>query len=107
MPVACEHHPRSDGSIVDLALLAEVCERYGVVELSLFGSLARGTATAVSDVDLLYVMAPGRSVGFAINRLEDELSQLFGRSVDLVSKRSLHRLLRDRVLAEAETVYAA
>jgi predicted nucleotidyltransferase len=52
-------------------------------------------------------MASGRALGFAINRLEDELSELFGRRVDLVSKRSLHRLLRERVLAEARTIYAA
>jgi predicted nucleotidyltransferase len=43
----------------------------------------------------------------AINRLEDERSELFGCKVDLVSKRTLHRLLRDRVLAEARTIYAA
>jgi hypothetical protein len=98
---------RNDGTDVDVSRLVEVCERYGVVELSLFGSVAQGTATASSDIDLLYVMAPGRSLGFAINRLEDELTNLFGRRVDLVSKRSLHRLLRDRVLAEAQTLYAA
>lgn len=92
---------------VDLARLAAVCERYGVAELSVFGSVARGTATAASDIDLLYVMAPGRALGFALNRLEDELSDLFGRRVDLVSKRALHRMLRDRVLAEAQTLYAA
>lgn len=90
-----------------MARLAEVCERYGVAELLVFGSVARATATAESDVDLLYSMAPGRALGFAINRLEDDLSELFGRRVDLVSKRSLHRLLRDTVLAEAQTLYAA
>lgn len=96
-----------DGATVDSARLAEVCERYGIAELSVFGSVVRGTATAGSDVDLLYVMAPGRTLGFAINRLEDELSDLFGRKVDLVSKRALHRMLRERVLAEAQTLYAA
>ena len=95
------------GASVDPARLADVCVRYGIAELSLFGSVARGTESAASDVDLLYVMAPGRTLGFGINRLEDELSVVFGRRVDLVSKRSLHRLLRDRVLAEARTLYAA
>lgn len=95
------------GTDIDLTRLVEVCERYGVAELSVFGSVARGTATESSDVDLLYVMAPGRALGFAINRLEDELSELFSRRVDLVSRRSLHRALRERVLAEARTIYAA
>ncbi len=99
--------PGVNGSIVDLARLAEVCERYGIGELLVFGSVARATATAGSDVDLLYVMAPGRALGFAINRLEDDLSDLFGRKIDLVSKRMLHRMLRDMVLAEAQTLYAA
>jgi predicted nucleotidyltransferase len=53
------------------------------------------------------VLAPNRRLGFAIDRLEDELADVFGRRVDLVSKKSLHRLLRDEVLAEARTLYAA
>lgn len=99
--------PGVAGATVDIARLTEVCERYGVAELLVFGSVARGTATVGSDVDLLYVMVPGRALGFAINRLEDDLSALFGRKVDLVSKRSLHRMLRKAVLAEAQTLYAA
>ncbi len=92
---------------VDAARLADVCERYGVCELAVFGSVARGVATPMSDVDLLYVMTPGRSLGFSINRLEDELGEVFGRRVDLVAKRAVHPMLRDNVLAEARTLYAA
>ncbi len=95
------------GTVVDRARLAEVCERYGVAELSVFGSVARGEARPDSDLDLLYVLAPGRHLGFSINRLEDELAELFGRSVDLVSKSALHRVIRDDVLAEARSLYAA
>ena len=92
---------------VDPARLADVCERYGIAELAVFGSLARGVATSTSDVDLLYVMASGRSLGFAFNRLEEELAEVFGRQVDLVAKRAVHRMLHDNVLAEARTLYAA
>ena len=92
---------------VDPTRLADICERYGVAELAVFGSVARGLATPTSDVDLLYVMAAGCSLGFAINRLEDELAEVFGRRVDLVAKRAVHRMLRDSVLAEARTLYAA
>lgn len=95
------------GTAVDRARLVEVCERYGIAELSVFGSVARGEARAGSDLDLLYVLAPGRHLGFSINRLEDELAALFGRPVDLVSKVSLHRVMRDDVLAEARELYAA
>jgi len=95
------------GREIDLARLADICGRFGVVELAVFGSTVRDEATRDSDIDLLYVMAPDRRLGFAVDRLEDELADLFGRNVDLVSKRSLHRLLRDEVLAEARTLYAA
>ena len=95
------------GGRVDLDRLAEICRRFGVVELDLFGSAARGTATESSDVDVLYVLAPGSGLGFSVNRLEDELASVFGRPVDLVSKRALHPLLRDEVLADARVLYAA
>ena len=96
-----------DGREIDLARLSDICRRFGVAELAVFGSTAREEATRDSDVDLLYVMEPGRRLGFAIDRLEDELAELLGRKVDLVSKASLHPLLRDDVLAEARTLYAA
>jgi predicted nucleotidyltransferase len=88
------------------ARLIDVCRRYGVEELAVFGSVARGEASADSDVDLLYVLAPGARLGFALNRLEDELAEIFGRPVDLVSRKALHPLLRDTVEAEARTLYA-
>lgn len=95
------------GTAVDRHRLADVCERYGVAELSAFGSVARGDEEADSDLDLLYVLAPGRHLGFSINRLEDELSELFGRPVDLVSKAALHPAIREHVLAEARVLHAA
>ena len=92
---------------VDLERLREVCERYGVIRLEVFGSVVHGVARPESDIDLLYTLAPGRHLGFAINALEDELQALFGRKVDLVSKAALHRLIRDDLLAEAHSLYAA
>ncbi|MCB1030923.1 MAG: nucleotidyltransferase family protein [Acidimicrobiales bacterium] len=87
--------------------LTDICVRYGVAELSVFGSVARSEDRVDSDIDLLYTLAPGRHLGFAINALEDELQALFGRKVDLVSKAALHRLIRDDLLAEAHSLYAA
>lgn len=98
-------------SVLDLAFdherLARVCTEFGVAELSVFGSVARGEAGDGSDLDLLYVLRPDRHLGFSINRLEDELSALFGRPVDLVSKGALHRAIREDVLAEARELYVA
>jgi predicted nucleotidyltransferase len=95
------------GFEVDEGRLADICSRYGISELQIFGSQARGTAGTDSDIDILYTLRPGRRLGWEIEQLADDLSELFGRRVDLVSLRSLHPLLKPSVLAEARPVYAA
>jgi uncharacterized protein len=95
------------GVEVDGRRLADVCDRYGIAELQVFGSQAPGTAGPGSDIDVLYTLRPGRRLGWEIEQLADELTALFGRRVDLVSLRSLHPLLQSSVLAEARPVYAA
>jgi uncharacterized protein len=95
------------GVEVDEAQLAAICDRYGIAELKLFGSRARGTARPDSDIDILYALRPGRRLGWEIEQLADELAELFGHPVDLVSARGLHPLLRPSVLAEMQPVYAA
>jgi predicted nucleotidyltransferase len=92
---------------VDATALSAVCERYGIAELAIFGSVAKGDAGPESDVDVLYVLRDGVHLGWAINDLADDLEEVLGRPVDLVSKRALHRQLKDAVLAEARVVYAA
>ena len=95
------------GVTVDEMRLADVCARYGIAQLMIFGSVARGTAEPSSDVDILYELQPGRRLGWEIEDLSDELSELFGRPVDLVSQAALHERLRAAVLAEAQPLYAA
>ncbi len=96
-----------DSLAIDSDEIAGICTRYGIAELAVFGSVARGAARPHSDVDLLYVLVPGRHLGFSINDLEDELAAAFGRPVDLVARSALHRMMRDEVLSEARTLYAA
>ncbi len=79
------------GRRVDSARLVEICERYGVAELSVFGSVARREERLDSDVDLLF----------------EELQDLLGRQVDLLTKDSIHHLIRDAVLGEARVLYEA
>jgi len=95
------------GVDVDERRLAEICDRYGIAELQIFGSQARGTSEPDSDIDVLYTLRPGRRLGWEIEELADELTDLFGHRVDLVSLRALHPMLRPSVLAEARPVYAA
>jgi predicted nucleotidyltransferase len=95
------------GVKVDVARLAAVCDKYGIAQLSVFGSRAQGKARQDSDIDVLYTLRPGRRLGWEIEQLADELSELLGHQVDLVSLRALHPLLQPAVLAEARPLYAA
>jgi len=92
---------------VDEAALAAICHKYGIAELKVFGSRARGTARPGSDVDVLYTLRPGRKLGWEIEQLADELTNLLAHDVDLVSLRSLHPRIKPTVLAEARPLYAA
>ncbi len=95
------------GASVDETRLAAICSRYGIAELQIFGSGARDQARPDSDIDILYTLQPGHRLGWEIEQLADELGELFGRRIDLVSKRALHPLLRSSVLAEVQPLYAA
>jgi predicted nucleotidyltransferase len=97
----------------DIALpedrIAELCQRYGVMELSVFGSVLRDDFGPESDVDFLVVFDRddyGPWMG-KLSGLEAELSALLGRKVDLVPKPLLKWVIRDRVLAEAQPIYVA
>jgi predicted nucleotidyltransferase len=73
---------------LDLAVnperLAELCRRFHVSKLELFGSRAKGTARPDSDVDLLVTFEPGQTPGLAFVALAEELETILGRSVDLL-----------------------
>ena len=87
--------------------LDALCRRFGIARLDVFGSVARGEDGPGSDVDLLYELAQGRALGWEIEDLSQDLADLFGRPVDLVSRKALHPLIRDQVLADAEPFYVA
>jgi uncharacterized protein len=87
--------------------LRALCRRRHIRRLALFGSVLREDFRANSDVDMLVEFAPEHTPGLEIVDIERELSTLFGgRRVDLVNPRYLNRRLKDRVLAEAEELYA-
>ena len=92
--------------LVDRERIAEFCRRHRVRRLALFGSVLRDDFGPHSDIDVLVEFEPGAFVGFGIIEMEDELTQLLGRKVDLVTARALNHRIRDRVLREAQTQYA-
>jgi uncharacterized protein len=88
--------------------LAEICRRHQIKELSLFGSAVRGEMRLDSDIDLLVEFMPDAKVSlFGHFDAEQELSKLVGKKVDLVSKTALRGRLRNEILSEARSIYAA
>lgn len=87
--------------------LESFCRRNRIRRLSLFGSVLREDFNPESDVDVLVEFEPGARTGLAFFRMQDELSELLGRRVDLNTPDSVSKYFRDRVLAEAEVQYVA
>ena len=92
---------------IDQRQVTEFCERHHIRRLALFGSVLRDDFGPGSDVDVLVEFEAGRTPGLGFFRLEEELSVLLGRRVDLNTRASLSRHLRDRVLFDARDVYVA
>lgn len=94
-----------------LPQVAELCRSVGVRQLDAFGSVVRGDFDEESsDLDFLVELqeAPAVVYGRAYFKLKDGLEAIFGRSVDLLTIKSLaNPYLRKRVLAEKRSVYAA
>ena len=59
--------------VVDQERLRELCERYGIASLEVFGSVARGDAGPDSDIDLLFSLKPGVRLGWEIEDLTEGL----------------------------------
>jgi len=80
--------------------ILKVCARYGVHNVRVFGSVARGEADEQSDIDLMVDFEPGRSL-LDHAGLWLELQDLLGVKVDVVSSRGIKPRIRERVLREA------
>lgn len=92
---------------IDRQRVAEFCARHGIGRLAVFGSVLRPDFGPESDVDVLVEFLPGRTPGLAFFAMQEELSALIGRSVDLQTPGFLSRYFRDQVRAEAAELYAA
>ncbi len=87
--------------------LEAFCRRHHVRRLALFGSVLRDDFGPESDVDILVEFEPGHVPGFAFFDLQDELSRLVGRRVDLNTPGFLSPYFRDDVIREAEVLVDA
>lgn len=82
------------------AEILRLAEQHGAYDVRVFGSVALGEASAESDIDFLVKTRVRTSPWFPAGLILD-LEELLGRKVDVLTDRALHRLLRDRILAEA------
>lgn len=91
---------------VDEERLKEICHRYGVEFLGVFGSTARGEAREGSDLDLLVKFSPNDKGGlFQLVRMQSDLEVVFGKKVDLLTEGFLSKYFRDEVIAETKPIY--
>jgi uncharacterized protein len=97
---------------IDREQIAAFCRKWKIVEFSLFGSVLTDAFRADSDVDVLVEFAESARWGlWDLYDMEEDLKTIFGRNVDLMTRRSVVRsenyLMRNSILAGARTFYAA
>lgn len=102
-------HPMLD---IPRERIGDFCRHWRISELALFGSAIGPDFRTDSDVDVLASFAPeAHWTLLDYVRMERELAEIFGRRVDLVSRRAVEQstnaIRRRQILESAETVYAA
>jgi uncharacterized protein len=87
--------------------IAAFCRRHRITRLALFGSILREDFGPASDIDVLVKFEQGHVPGLAFFAMQDELSEILGRPVDLQTPAFLSEYFRHRVMAEAQVAYVA
>jgi len=90
----------------DIKKLIELCRQSGVVQITLFGSMARGEANQQSDIDLVVKFSqPISLLQFAA--LERRLSEALGRKVDLLTEAAISPYLQEKIKRDLRVIYEA
>ena len=95
-----------NNSFINSKELIQLCRENGIIKIGVFGSVARGTATEQSDLDLLVQFSESQSLLTHV-RVERELSQLLGKKVDLLTEAAISPYLRDIIKSELQVLYEA
>src|SRR5215469_1052491 len=96
---------RRDEAITKLKEHEAELRRLGVEHLYLFGSTVRGEAREDSDVDLFFDYERGKLGLFELMDVKEETSRILGRKADVMTRDSLHKVLRSRIEASALQVF--
>jgi predicted nucleotidyltransferase len=94
-----------DEAIAKLKQHEAELRRLGVEHLYLFGSTARGEAGEDSDVDLFFDYERGKLGLFELMDVKEETTRILGRKADIMTRDSLHKVLRSRIEASALQVF--
>ena len=90
---------------LDIEGIEQFCRRHHIERLCLFGSVLRDDFRPESDVDVLVEFEPSHTPGLEFFGMQEELSEIIGRRVDLHTSGCLSKYFRDQVLAEARPLY--
>lgn len=86
--------------------IRQYCKENEITYLGIFGSVARGTSTERSDVDIM--IRVGKRIGlFALIGIQIDLEEIIGKKVDLVTEGHLHPMIEENALNDMETLYEA
>jgi len=80
-------------------------KRLGVQHLYLFGSTARGDAREDSDIDLFFDYEKGKLGLFELMDVKEAAARILGRKTDIMTRDSIHKVLRPRIEAAAVPVF--
>ncbi len=87
------------------AELKDFCLRYHISRMSIFGSVLGADFSDASDIDVLVEFEAEHVPGFLFIRIQDELSEMLGRTVDLHTPNSLSKYFRNHVVRDARVIY--
>lgn len=86
--------------------IVDYLKQYKVIEIGIFGSFARNEMTDNSDIDVLVEYSRGTTI-LDIVKMKEELYQLIGRKIDLVSKRAVRKSIMMHIQNDLQTIYHA
>jgi predicted nucleotidyltransferase len=92
--------------------IKELCDRWQITEFALFGSVLRDDFKPTSDIDVLITFAPNARKGLlTLARIKHELEELFGREVDIATRKSIEQSRNtsrsQTILRSAQVIYVA
>ncbi len=101
--------PNEKSEVINKAKLIEMLKEYfknkPIQKAYLFGSYARGEANGKSDIDILVELDYSSKIGTQFFRMTDDLQELFGKKVDLLSSEAVTENIKDQVWKERVLVY--